>query len=225
MPLYVRSSNHKIKKAILDNLKNTYRKSYPAIKKEIKNLLEEKIRKAFNESATVQALRGTIVDRIDLVAELGLEDNLQKIAQIRDTIIKGIQINIKADKATYLLSINIQISEKDFSDILSISAALQNWTDATGSEIKGPPLPWLSWLLKHGSNNIIKDFHFSTSERAGVGRSGRDGTMRKGDTWRVPAIHAGTESQNFITKIFDQVSEEINKKLWPTVRPVLTRVS
>lgn len=223
MPLYVRSSNHKVKKDILNSIKSTYRKSYPAIKKEIKKLLEEKIRKAFNESDTVQALRGN-GGGIDLVAELGLEDNLQKIAQIRDTIIKGIRINISADKTTYLLSINIQISEKDFSDILNISAALQNWTDATGSEIKGPPLPWLKWLLLQGDNNIIiKDFHFDKDK--GIGRSGRPGTMQKNDSWRVPQRHAGTESQNFITKIFDQVSEEIDKKLWPTVRPVLTRVS
>lgn len=217
MKLYAKFSENKVRQSILQQVKKTYRKSYPTIKKEIKKLLEEKIRKSFDDNETVQAIRNG-----ELTQQLGLENPYAKIISIRNAIIEGIQVNIKADTGNALLTINIQVGEKDFSDILELDAAFQNWTDAQGTTIKGPPLPWLDWLLLKGTNNIIDDYRFSTG---GVGRTGLDGIMKKkeGSVFKIPDAHSGIESDNFITKIFDEVSKEIDKKLWQTVRPVLTR--
>lgn len=212
-------SENKIRRKVEDNLRAQYRRSYPAIKRAIKNLIEQEVRAAFNRDDTVRALRGAS----PLVAELGLTDNLQKVAAIRDTLLKGLTINITADKG--LLRIRLEIGEGDFSDILSIAEAYQEWTNAAGTEEKGPPLPWLEWLLLEGDNNIIADHYFSTNN---IGRTGLPGVMLPNkdggaQKWRVPPEHSGVSTNNFITDIFKVVAERVNKKLWATVRPVLTR--
>ena len=219
MRLFSNFSENKIRRKVEENLRANYRRSYPAIKRAIKRLVEEAIRNAFNDNQTVQDLRGAT----DLVAQLGLTDNLQKVAAIRDALTKGLNISVSADKG--LLRIRLEVGQKDFSDILGLPAAYQEWTDATGTTEKGPPLPWLEWLLLEGDQPIITNSYFSKSQ--GTGRTGLPGTMaenrggKKG--WRVPPAYSGIASANFITDIFKKVQLEVSKKLWATVRPVLTR--
>lgn len=216
MSLYGSFSNHKVKKQLLDKVRANYRKTYPAIKQAIKELVETELRKAFNKSDTVKALRNG-----KLVSELGLVDSIAKVAKIRDTLIKGMIINLSANKSDALIEIKLAIGEDDFSDILEIDAAFQEWTDAKGEEILGPPLPWLKWLLIQGDFNIV-NYYFT--KKSGVGRTGEKGIMveKEGAHWRVPPEHAGTIDENFITKIFKEVGVGVQKKLWQIVRPVLT---
>lgn len=200
----------------MDSIRSDYRKKYAAVKRAIKELVETELKKAFNKSDTVKALRNG-----ELVSQLGLVNSIAKVAKIRDALIAGMTININTNKSTSLIEIKLAVGEEDFSDILEIEAAYQEWTDAKGEEILGPPLPWLSWLLIEGDFNITN--YYFTKQR-GVGRTGEKGIMvgKEGAHWRVPPKHAGTRDGNFITEIFKSVSAGVDKKLWPIVRPVLT---
>lgn len=213
MNLIVKTSKEKVKAQIFNNVKAAYRKSYPAIKRAVKELIQTEMLVAFNESPTVQSIKTG-----SLRAHLGLQTPEANIDAIFDKLVRSIIIELKPGKN--LFELKIAVGQQDFMDVLSIGAAEQDWTSADESEILGPPLPWLEWLLFEGDSNIIKGHDFSTR---GVGRSDQPGIMIPRKNWRIPDGHGGTASKNFLTDIFDKVSKEIDNKLWPTVRPVLTQ--
>ena len=62
----------------------------------------------------------------------------------------------------------------------------------------GTDLHWLEWLLLKGDTVIVKGYLYQPSNS---GRSG-GGTMDIGGAFRVPPQHAGTASDNFVTRAF-----------------------
>ena len=213
--LFTNFSSNKLKNKIYENVRGSYRKSYPAIKREIKNFIAAELTDAFNKSPTVQSIQSG-----KLRSELGLTTPVEAIAAIIKKLIDGIviQVNTTPDK---LIQINVEVGRQDFLDVLSIGAAEQDWTSADGNVTLGPPLPWLEWLLIEGDNDIIKDYRVSKTKD---GRSGLPGVMVEANkSWRVPREFSGVENSNFLTDIFDQVAKKVEKKLWQIVRPVLIR--
>ena len=47
--------------------------------------------------------------------------------------------------------------------------------------------------------------------------------LRSDKPFTVPRVHAGQEDNNFVTKILDIVRKDVGSKIWPAVRPVVTR--
>ena len=206
------NSQKKFKREIQQRIREQYRRILPKVRRKVKELFTTEFSRIFYENEVVRALIYG-----DLIQELGLEEPNQKVAAIKNAIINGLEITTSSKDS---ISISIKMGDSFFADVLALEAAHQRWTDATGSVIKGPPLPWLEWLITEGDNFIIVDFHYSESI---TGRSGYAGVMRRGGRWRVPPEYSGTINDNFLTDIFKELGEVIEKKLWQTVRPVLTQ--
>ena len=73
----------------------------------------------------------------------------------------------------------------------------------------GVDLHWLDWLLTKGDTTIVKGYHYEPSSG---GRS-RGGTMKMTGYFRVPPEHAGTITDNFITRAFDNRERQISQVL------------
>lgn len=73
----------------------------------------------------------------------------------------------------------------------------------------GVDLHWLDWLLTKGDTTIIKGYHYEPSSE---GRS-RGGTMKMTGSFRIPPEHAGTITNNFITRAFDNRERQISQIL------------
>lgn len=206
------NSQKKFKRDIQQRVQSNYRRVLPKVRRRVKELFVAEFTRIFYENNVVKALIYG-----DLIQELGLEDPNDKVAGIKNEIINQLEIKTSSKDG---VSISVKMGDSFFADVLGLNDSYQRWTDATGLTVKGPPLPWLSWLLTEGDNFIIVDFHYSESS---IGRSGYAGIMKKGGRWRVPPEYAGTISDNFLTDIFKELGEVIEKKLWQTVRPVLTQ--
>jgi len=61
-------------------------------------------------------------------------------------------------------------------------------------------LPWLKWFILGGQGIIIKGFDAVRTRNIGASRSRTGYLMKKGTSWRVPAEHAGTSVDNFVTR-------------------------
>ena len=103
----------------------------------------------------------------------------------------------------------------DYSDVLSMEEARIIVDSDNGNVI----LPWLEWLLVGGNGYIIRDYtYFEDPSITQYSRTGT-GIMRSdpGSGWKVPDEFAGTQENNWLTRILDitleSVSEEIFKIL------------
>ena len=217
MSLFLKTSAQEFRKKIIESIKYNYRKVYPQIKKAVRSLVVDEFNTAYFSHPTVRSLQTG-----DLKAEFGLQFAPVKVFQIYEAFVKSLQVNIGADKTNSVLNMRIEMARSDFQDALRLDAAYQTWTDSAGQTVVGEPLPWLEWLITEGDNLIISDYRFSTRV---TGRSNLPGIMVPGAGWRVPSEHSGTLEHNFLTEVFDKVREGVDKKLWRTVRLVLTRDS
>lgn len=216
MSLILKTTSQKFRQRIIQDIKSKYRSLYPKLKKEIRALIVEEFNIAYFSHPTVLSLQNG-----DLRAELGLEFSRVKVYSIYEILRNTLKVNISSDVPNSMLNVRIEMAPSEFQEVLRSEAAQQVWTDARGEVVKGEPLPWLEWLLESG-DSLIADYHFSTKS---VGRSSMEGIMLPGGSWRVPEQHSGTLQSNFLTEIFDKVREGVDKKLWRTVRRVLTRDS
>lgn len=148
--------------------------------------------------------------------EFGLIDPQNRINEILNAISNGIKINtrpVKSNSARFTGNIKFQMSQADFSDLLSLGAA-------SFSSEKGVAIDWLRWLLIEGDSVIIAGYYFlagpySTSRTGG-------GIMQEFESlfWRVPPEYAGSIKNNWITRGIDSVSSQIQKTLESIVSQV-----
>lgn len=122
-------------------------------------------------------------------------------------------------KIISVLSDSINVIVKPVDDALNggvefefdseIFTRLTGTSEGTVVTEKGTDLDWLNWLLTKGDTIIITGYHYVPSTD---GRSG-GGTMSIGSIWRVPPEFSGTESNNFITRAFENREVEIERLL------------
>lgn len=221
MPLFNRTDSRKLAKGLMTQVRQRYRSTYPQIKAAVKELFSEKLRGQFYINETVDSCINGI-----LKAELGLQEPAASMEAILLRMLSTLTINVTAPKdQTGVLRITVQAVKDDLNDLIGLAAASQDWTDRTGSTIKGEPLPWLEWLLVEGNNVIIQDYIFRGDKQ--IGRSGEKAIMQEaeGKFWKVPKQYQGTLTDNFILDILTKTEKEMRKSLWETVRPVIARLS
>jgi len=146
-----------------------------------------------------------------LRAQFGLPDDVEE----RLVKILGVWLaSVKVTTAPILAS-NGKISGK-----IILNMIQANWRDVDYSlgeafitTKKGKNLPWLAWLLTAGDKRIIVDYKAVEGDfsRTAASRS-HMGLMFKKEgvySWGVPPEYAGTESDNFVTKILDKIGDDI----------------
>lgn len=221
MPLINRTNSKKFAQGLITQVRQRYRSVYPQIKAVVKDFVSTKMREEFYKNETVDSCINGI-----LKGELGLQEPAASMEAILQRMLSTLTINVTAPKDQKgVLRITIQAVRDDLNDLIGLAAASQDWTDRTGSEIRGEPLPWLEWLLVEGNSVIISDYVLRTDRQ--IGRSGEQAIMQEaeGKFWKVPAQYQGTLTDNFILDIITLTEKAMRKNLWETVRPVLARLS
>lgn len=106
--------------------------------------------------------------------------------------------NFKFTKSSVSNVLSVYIQPTDLKNILGLEEAYIE------TEM-GAELPWLQWLLMHGDEVIVFDFH--VLYRDGAGRSDGAIMVPKG-VYKVDSQYSGTIEDNFITRA---ISKEIGK--------------
>jgi len=203
-----------VMKAIVDHINS----GMPAVGEDIKKKIKPVVFNAIHDCYEMEALRGFY-----LRGALGLTSSQagSSSRDIAEAVSSAVFINTKRVTPRNLsgaLTINIQ--PDDFSNVLSISEAVIQYT--SNKYKKSVDLPWLDWLLTKGDAILVSGFNFQPE--VGEGRSGA-GSMMQDLTvgWRIKPEYAGTKEDNFITralsdkniqsKISKMIKESMNKRL------------
>jgi len=146
------------------------------------------------------------IDTGGLRGHLGLPDGRSRMEEILDMWLSSIKAEYKsmAPRGNRISGgIFIQGIVKDYKDVLSSSAAIFITE-------KGVELPWLDWLLRQGSKDIIRGYFIGY----GRGRAS-DRIMIKsaGRTWGVPMQFQGDRKDNFILRAIEEAEPRIIKDL------------
>jgi hypothetical protein len=200
---------------LLKQISDTINRNWPSIKKEI----EAEIFKTVVHSEIADALR----DGGPLAADFGIPigSGDERVSDIALQIVESCRISkirLKGKKTgiQILGGIKIQLIVDDYLDVLSLDSS------RVGTD-KGDFLPWLQWLLLEGSAVAIKlpnpgidskgkqnewyvtygDFS-DNKTRVTKSRSKQAYMLQstKGVGWRVPTEYAGTENDNWLTRLF-----------------------
>lgn len=195
----------KILKAIKEELDNRMQKIATQITKDLRNTLKEAIKRQPEYLS---------LDSGQLAADFGFRDGKYRIDAIIDFWIANIVVKeetskIKGDKIS--TGIQISIMSDNFEEVL-------NLPEASVVTNKGQVLPWLNWLLKLGSENIIQDYSI---EYGPIKRS-RSGAAimvsNPGFHWSVPSKYSGVATDNFITRAIKNYQDRIEKSIEDTTK-------
>lgn len=150
-----------------------------------------------------------------LRAEFGLRDSQDHLDEILSFWSK---VHAKFDKprisnGKITGGFKIQMIQKDFRDVIGLPSA--SFTTA-----KGDRLDWLEWLLLFGNKTIIKDYNvvFGNFKTSRTGEAIMRQTIQ--GKWSVPNEYAGTIKNNWITRIIDNLDDEINNILIKNLRNI-----
>ena len=185
-----------ISKALQTQVQSVFRKAKPKIQRDISKLIADAIR-AEPEYSALKAGK--------LRLEIGIADT-SVVDDVVDLFAQSIKFNINQVKVgtkgiDAVLSFTI-IGSDDFENILQSNAAVIT------SE-NGAMLPWLTWLLLKGGDEIVLNNKvlFKPSPASRTGQAIMIPT--KGGGWRVPARYIGTESNNWVTRAMSKIEPDI----------------
>ena len=185
-----------ISKALQTQVQSVFRKAKPKIQRDISKLIADAIR-AEPEYGALKAGK--------LRLEIGIADT-SVVDDVVDLFAQSIKFNINQVKVgtkgiDAVLSFTI-IGSDDFERILQSNAAVIT------SE-NGAMLPWLTWLLLKGGDEIVLNNKvlFKPSPASRTGQAIMIPTKRGG--WRVPARYIGTESNNWVTRAMSKIEPDI----------------
>jgi hypothetical protein len=187
----------KILSAIISQLQPAFTQTQQALQQSLPKIVKDVL---ILEPEYASLLSG------QLRSELGIPDADSKIDQIfnawsTNLLVENKPISIKGSGLSGGFSINI--IKSDFSDILSLPAAVV--VDNTSGSI----IPWLQWLLIEGNQILIRDYKL----RMGPNSRSRTGNAimvsSSKDNWRVPPQFAGTINNNWVTRAIDRLDDTV----------------
>lgn len=183
-----------LKTAIVNRFNRALKLSKQDVEPRIRQLVKDKL----TESDTVQE----IVQRGELLGELGIPDPRQAMFNIIEKLVSQTQIRIKpisfGTKAKDV--IEIFVVRSGFAEILNLDTSEYTYTMSQDGTQK--TIPWLQWLLEDGDRVVVDNYYVDTSLSSGEeSRTGLAVMRRDNSTgWRVPPEHSGTLDDNFITR-------------------------
>jgi hypothetical protein len=187
----------KILGSIISHLQPAFTKTQQALQQILPKIVKEAL---ILEPEYASLLSG------QLRSELGVPDADSKIEQIfsawsNNLVVQNRPLSIKGSGLSGGFSINI--IKSDFSDILSLPAAVV--VDSTSGSI----IPWLQWLLIEGNQILIRDYklRMGPNSRSRTGNAIMVSSTK--DNWRVPPQFAGTINNNWVTRAIDRLDDSI----------------
>lgn len=198
----VQQSDKQLISMILADYADKINNVFSAAAASVKSAILDKISEAINNSSEVASLLGG-----DLQKELGLANPLPIVADLIRAIQESMQFSV--DRVMVVNDrlvgggYDINILPSDYRDVLSIS-------DASYVTDKNVVIPWLNWLLFAGEAPLIYGFRIVLNPNAsGNSRTGAI-MVKSNGAWSIPGEFAGTAEDNFLTRAFANINEEIS---------------
>lgn len=186
----------------------------PQFRKSVERNLSRKIKQGFlNQSPEVASLQFG-----QLRGEFGLTAAERKVDRILSTISKQIEVDVKFFPRKTRLRFTL-FRQQSYANLLTLPEANQQATaTGRGRSSSNTVLPWLSWLLFSGSNVVVRDANLQIGVRNNaIGRSGLPFLMNSfADDitgYRVNPLYQGTASNNFITRQFERMRQDLTGTL------------
>ena len=201
-------SDNQIVQAILQSLLSDTKKYMNKVAKQLEPDIKSIVKNGFMNSNEYRSLLSGA-----LRYEFGLANPGNKVSQIlqvwENTTVKFQTPKIKGNQ----IYGNLQISmiNASYNDVLGLPAA-------SVETKKGQSLPWLEWLLLMGDKTIIKDYEIFIGSNS---RSRTGGAVMKkvvGGKWKVPSEFSGSSKNNWVTRVLDSISTEIDNAIKKSVK-------
>lgn len=177
------------------------------VRHQMRGQVQDVISKLIRSSPTFKDLTtpGT-----QLYHELGVLGPVGKLNAIIDTWTDSVGVSLSQFRSTGSYgvagTIAIYAMKADFSDVLGMPEATFISHNQKGRDTM---VPWLEWLLLRGRSFVTPGYVYINGPQykpwsrtnAGIMISMRDIRAKKGGgSWRVPADHAGTSQNNWVTR-------------------------
>ena len=176
---------------------NHLNKQLPKIEKASKQILDS----AIKLSPTYQSLRST---NGQLRQELGIV-RPEIIDQLMQVWVDSLKATLTVNRRSLVVTVQ---AVKEFSDLIKVAyhplASYQ--TD------KGATVEFMRWLLFVGTQPVVEDYYVKKANSFERQYSRTDSLIMRakhGSFYRIPSEHAGTQDNNFITRVCDQIGDEI----------------
>lgn len=205
---------------ILDNDKSIVDKINTAFLNEIKSRLPKVYKKCktYFQSRVIEGIRSEPTYQSllsgDLNHQFGLINASSKLQSILKAIEDSVVVSYKQPQlrsSGIIGGFTINMIPSDFSDLLSLSAAVQKTE-------KNISLEWLNWLLLQGDRTIISGYEFSIKgnkkSRSGLGVM----TGSVSGSWSVPAKYAGNIDNNWIIKGINLVEQDLENFFFQSLK-------
>lgn len=205
--------NKLILRAIAQKIQPRLEQSIPGLTESIRRYIDQQIRK----SKTYKSLLSQGEGKKSLRGQLGIInasphlDNLITILNntIEVQVIKPVASNNKLRGGYRIVAI-----PGDFSDVL-------NSTVGQYTTVKGALIEWLTWLLKEGKQVVISNYEavFDVGS-ASRGRTHEGFLMQQlpGSGFVVPSQHAGTVSNNFVTRAINAAEQQLKNDIIKAIK-------
>ena len=169
----------------------------------IQTTLKSKFKEALQKEPEYESLKSG-----KLKAELGLPDTVS-IDRIVDIISDSIYIDFvpaTSSNRGIRVGLEIRIFKQDGEPAISSEDAM------VIDQLRGYALPWLEWLLFHGTKPIVKNYTVKFGSNP-YSRSGLAVMVEDDSNWSVPAEFAGTVTNNWITRAISMINNDIKNFL------------
>lgn len=155
----------------------------------------------FAEAAVIDSPTYTALVSGELRGELGVTDPEGAVHSVLDVLASSAFARfapLVPRGASLHGSLEVGIGRADLADLLGVPAGRFK---SEGGHV----VDWLEWLLASGTADVVADYDFVAGDFPGS-RTGL-GVMRPGRGWSVPAQHAGTAADNWLTRAFATVDQ------------------
>jgi hypothetical protein len=163
----------------------------------VKKRLLERVRELILANTTSQNLMTG-----DLAKELGIIDGRAIMEEIISIVQNSIEFEFQPIMSDFRGGYTVRVLKMDFQDVLSMP-------DAAYVSNNGILIPWLNWLLFAGQSPVI--YGYRVQMNPNNPNNSRTGAIMVKDTgaWSVPAVDAGTQDDNLLTRALESLDEEI----------------
>jgi hypothetical protein len=163
----------------------------------VKKRLLERVRELILANTTSQNLMTG-----DLAKELGIIDGRAIMEEIISIVQNSIEFEFQPIMSDFRGGYTVRVLKMDFQDVLSMP-------DAAYVSNNGILIPWLNWLLFAGQSPVI--YGYRVQMNPNNPNNSRTGAIMVKDSgaWSVPAVDAGTQDDNFLTRALESLDEEI----------------
>ena len=197
-----------VRKEIERIAKERINRVLPALVDRIESDIDKEIERGMRNSPTVQSL--TAAGTSELKQELGLTNAEGKVAELIDGVKESVAVTAKQLRGGVLAKkpiLEVKVVQDNLRNLANRDFAFQENSPRFRPEL----LPWLRWLIEGGRRALVKNSRIIRG-RPGQGRNQGGSIMSRNDpqgTWAMPPEHAGTITDNFITKVFDSISNNV----------------